>query len=315
MTGPEGTISRVSLKKVVLTGAGGFIGRRCAPFLVEKGYEVIAMGRGNRPYFIPESVDWLSADILDLPVTAALIKSIRPTHILNLAWYTEHGKFWNAKENLLWVSAVINLFTAFNDSGGSRFVGAGSCAEYDWNYGFLSEDITPRLPRSLFGCCKNSFYEMAMQYAALTGASFAWGRVFFVFGPNENESRLVASIIRSLLSGKKAKSTSGEQIRDFSYVDNVASFFVSLLESNVTGGVNIASGQPVRVKELISMIAKEIGNPELVELGAFMPPEDDPPMLVADVRKLFGEVGASPGFDIASGLSKTIEFYKEEIKS
>ncbi len=298
------------MKKVLVTGLGGFIGRRCVPFLLEKGYEVHGVGRGRKPDFIDDQVEWRRLDLLDLNATAACVRELCPTHLLNLAWYTVHGKYWRAPENFKWVQAGLNLLISFSEADGKRFVGAGSCAEYDWNYGFLSEDLTPRVPHSPFGRCKNALYEASASLGEVSGVSFAWGRVFFVYGPHENGARLVPSVITSLLSGRRARCSHGNQIRDFSHVDDVAAAFVALLDSDVTGGVNIASGWPVSLKTLISMIAEKIERPDLVELGALPTPENDPPMLAADVRKLRNDVGVSPIYDLDSGITATIEFHR-----
>ena len=85
---------------------------------------------------------------------------------------------------------------------------------------------------------------------------------------------------------------------------------VALLDSNIEGPVNIASGEAVSVAEVVQEIAHQLERPNLVQLGALPSAEDEPPLLVADVARLRDEVGWSPRYDLASGLAETINWWK-----
>jgi nucleoside-diphosphate-sugar epimerase len=112
------------------------------------------------------------------------------------------------------------------------------------------------------------------------------------------------------MHGEPAKCTHGEQVRDFMHVEDVAAAFVALLDSKVRGIVNIASGEPLRLKDMIREIADQIGRRELVLLGAIQPSSADPPMLVADITRLHDEVGFRPVYNLNSGIMQTIEHLK-----
>ena len=148
-------------------------------------------------------------------------------------------------------------------------------------------------------------------YAKQSGVSAAWGRIFFPYGPYEYPDRLVPSVINALLKGEEARCTNGEQVRDFLYVEDIADAFVSLLESEVQGAVNIASGKPTAVKEIICEIGRQLGRSDLIRLGALPQREGDPNFLVADVKRLNEEVGWAPKTDLVSGIKKTIEWWKK----
>jgi nucleoside-diphosphate-sugar epimerase len=187
---------------------------------------------------------------------------------------------------------------------------AGTCAEYDWNYGYCSESVTPRNPDSPYGICKHAMQEMLRAYSESTGLSSAWGRIFFLYGPYEHPNRLVSSVIRSLLSGELARCSHGNQIRDFLYVQDVADAFVALLESNVAGTVNIASGKPIAIKEVVYQIAEQIGRLDLIQLGVIPVAAKEPPLLVADIGRLSNEVGWFPKLDLYKGLRLAINSWK-----
>src|SRR5262249_29431025 len=141
------------------------------------------------------------ADLLEAGTAERIIAELRPTHLLHLSWYAEHGKFWSASENLHWVGSTLGLVEAFFASGGRRAVYSGTCAEYHWAHGWLSEGVTPERPSSIYGASKDATRRVVEAFARQHELSWAWGRIFFLYGPGEAPTRLVASIARSLLAG------------------------------------------------------------------------------------------------------------------
>jgi nucleoside-diphosphate-sugar epimerase len=186
---------------------------------------------------------------------------------------------------------------------------AGTCAEYDWQYGYCSEGVTPRNPCTPYSVCKNAAQEVLASFASSGGLSTAWGRVFFLYGPEESPLRFVASVISAIIGGTPALCSHGNQIRDYLHVEDVASAFVALLDSSVTGPVNIASGQPITIREIAETIASRLGGHELLKLGAIPVGANEPPFILADVRRLSQEVGWGPTFDLQRGLDQTIAWW------
>ena len=291
------------MKKLLLTGASGFIGRHTIPFLIKRGYEVNAIFNTTKPD-INEDKDlfWHKCNLLNLDEQKKLIAKIKPSHLLHFAWYTIPGKYLQSIENFRWVQASLELLVNFVENGGKRAVFAGTCAEYDRSYGNCSEKSTPLTPSTLYGTSKNSLHEMLRQFSSQTDLSYAWGRVFFLYGPYEYPDRLVASFICSLLKDQIAHCLYGDLIRDFLHVQDVASAFVSLLESNVSGPVNIASGNPIALRDIGNTIADKLNKRELVRLGEDKAPVNEPKLLVADVKRLNSEVGWIPNYVLDQGI-------------
>jgi nucleoside-diphosphate-sugar epimerase len=124
---------------------------------------------------------------------------------------------------------------------------------------------------------------------------------------------LVASIIRSILQDQPALCSHGEQVRDFLYIRDAADALVALLDSDVTGAVNIASGVPLRLSELIKEIAAQLGRPDLIKLGALPAAQGEPSLLVADVGRLHDEVKWVPQHELTQGLTETIKWWKSQL--
>src|SRR5208283_1263124 len=180
-------------------------------------------------------------------------------------------------------------------------------------YGYCSEEVTPRQPATLYGMCKNSLQNLIRAFAKETGINAAWGHVFFLYGPHEHPQRVIPSVICRLLRRETAPCTDGRQIRDFLYVEDVAAALVALLASDVSGPVNIASGQPVALKDIIKEIAARLNGADLIRLGALTRSPEEPELLVADVRRLNREVGWSPQYDLSQGLKRTIRWWEKQL--
>ncbi|MDQ6654139.1 MAG: NAD(P)-dependent oxidoreductase [Acidobacteriota bacterium] len=305
------------MKKVLLTGASGFIGRHCLTLLQAKAYEVHAVSRKPVIPLINEigsNVYWHQADLLNPQNTEDLLAEVRPTHLLHLAWYAVPREYWTSTENLRWVQGSLALFRSFMKYGGERAVVAGTCAEYDWGSDCCSETTTALAPRTLYGNCKHALQLILSAFAAQQGLSLAWGRIFFLYGPNEDPARLVASVIQSLLKDQTARCTSGQQERDFLYVEDVADAFVALLASQTTGPINIASGVRVMLREVVQEIGRQMSRPDLIQFGALPDSANDPACLVADITRLREELEWQPNYDLKTGLARTIEWWKKEFE-
>jgi nucleoside-diphosphate-sugar epimerase len=297
------------MKRVLLTGASGFIGYHCIEPLLARGYDVHAVSNAAHPNLRPD-VAWHRVDLRDSARVGALVDEIRPTHLLHMAWYVVPGKLISSPENFGWVTASLDLVRRFVDAGGQRIAICGSGYEYDWNYGYCSERLTPLVPNTVYGACKHALNLLVQSLAGQSNVSAAWGRVFFLYGPREHPDRLVSSVIRSLLKGEPARCSHGRQIRDYMHVQDVANGLVALLNGDVQGAINVSSGQATTLRDIVLTVGRLVGRPELVQLGAIPARANDSPLVVGDNQRLLSEVGWTPQYDLESGLQQTIDWWK-----
>lgn len=199
--------------------------------------------------------------------------------LIHAAWYAVPGQYLTSPLNLECLTGTLNLARAFAAVGGKRFVGIGSCAEYDPSGGLLTTD-TPLAPTTLYAACKASAFQVLRCLLPTEGISFAWCRIFYLYGEGEDERRLVPYIRRQLEAREEVLLTRGDQVRDFLDVKDAARMIVDTALGQQEGAVNICSGNGVTVRQLAERIADEYGQRELLRFGA--KPENifDPPRIV-----------------------------------
>ena len=292
------------MSRVLLTGARGFVGRHALSALSGAGHEVHAVGRRRGPEVA--GVSWHEVDLLG---GCEIVAEVEPEILVHLAWYAEHGKFWSSPESVRWAQASLGLLRAFAAAGGRRVVMAGTCAEYEWSRAVYAEDA-PTVPATLYGACKHGLHTIAAAFAEQVDVSLAWGRLFFLYGPDEAPERLVPALVRALLAGERAPMTAGTQRRDFMHVADAGAAFAALADSALTGAVNVASGEGVELRELASRIAAQTGGERLLALGELPMRAGDPPSLVADARRLHDELGFRARISLDAGLRDTISWWR-----
>jgi nucleoside-diphosphate-sugar epimerase len=237
--------------KVMLTGATGFVGRYVAEELERQGIEYVSVQRR-----IASDDRAIQIDLIGTNEFEALFEKFKPTHLIHVAWYAEHGKYWDSELNLKWVFATRRLVEAFCSAGGQHVVITGSCAEYDWTHGYCVEDVTPLKPKSLYGICKDTTRRVIELTVEKHGVSMSWARVFYPYGPGEASQRLIPSLFKAFKGEVLPFGVNASSYRDLLHVEDAASAVVTCAQSKFVGAVNICSGRPVRISEVVAAVAR-----------------------------------------------------------
>lgn len=239
---------------------------------------------------------------------------------MHLAWSflpggADEARAGSCPSHYQWTQTTLHLVRRFKEAGGLRVVGGGSSQEYDWSAGLCSEFTTARMPANYYGTCKNALFELLSGYADQVDLSLAWARIFFLYGPYEAATRLVPTVIQSVLRGEPALCSHGLQVRDYLYVQDAADALVAILDSEVQGPINVASQEPIALRDLAGRAADKVGRRDLLRLGAVPARSTDAPTVVGDIARLRDEVGWHPVVSLDEGLEKTIEFWRGRLAS
>jgi len=248
--------------RVLLTGASGFLGRYVLSQLSQRGIDVLVVGRSCP---VDYRGDFRQVDLLQSSDCFDLINSARPTHLMHLAWYAEHGEYWTSPLNLRWAEATVRLVETFAAAGGQKVVAAGTCAEYDWSCGYCREDATPLKPASMYGTAKDATRRLLAAVCSARQLPFAWGRIFLPYGQGEDRRRLIPSLVEVFQGKRPPFGVNASAYRDFLHADDLAGAFIRLLLSDADGSFNISSGRPTQIAEVVKSIATAFnGDPDTV---------------------------------------------------
>lgn len=299
---------------ILVTGLNGFIGRQVLPGLRAQGLAIHAISRSPPEEGQYPDVIWHQAELLN-DEGWKVVDQVKPAILLHLAWETEHGAFWSAPSNSIWMEVSKDLFKAFTQAGGQRLVAAGTCAEYDWaRVGDLPirEESHLGNPHTPYGQAKYNLFSWLQAGGRHHPTDFAWGRLFLLHGEGEAAGRLVPSVAQRLLIGHPAPMSKGTQRRDFIDSRDAGGAFAALVKSDFVGPVNIGSGDSATIADVAKIIAELIGRPDLLEIGALPMRPDDPPSLIPDLGRLFGKIRFMPQYRLKEGLAHTIETIKKQ---
>jgi len=269
---------------VLVTGATGFVGRHIVRALTDVGATVVAVVRDNhnpaRKCTLPADTSVVST--ADLFAESAIWWERHCANvdvIVHAAWYAEPGRYLQSPQNIDCLIGSLNLARGAASAGVRRFVGVGTCFEYNLTAGVLSTD-TPLNPLTLYASSKAALYLSLSHWLPWHAVQFAWCRLFYLHGEGEDERRLVPYLRKQLAQGQRADLSYGAQVRDFLDVQEAGRKIAAVALGEREGPLNICSGQGITVRELALRIAAEYGRADLLNFGSLPDRLIDPPHIV-----------------------------------
>ena len=297
MAPPRDNVSLAG-RRVLVTGARGFLGSHLMPALAAAGAEAQAF-RG---------------DITDAEAVRAEVSAVRPDLVFHMAAYgTTPIQRDEARMRDVNVGGLEHLWKAL-DRQSCRVVQTGSCGEYGPAMGALAEHHVCR-PATAYTQTMHEAVLFSLDRARHSGRELIVLRPFGSYGPGDRSERLVPHVIDGLLSGGRVATTSGPQRRDYSHVsDHVRALMLAGTRTlaDMPAVFNIGAGRPIRVRDLIETIAIVIGDGALgrIDFGAV-------PLHPSDLSDLFAEttaarrlLGYEPTVGLEDGLSRTVAWHR-----
>jgi len=310
-----------TLQRIFVTGATGFIGSRLTRRLVEDGYTVgVIIRDGSDPRQFEEILEKLSVfkgDIRDGNATFQLISDFSPDCIIHLVTYyaVEHVP---AEVEVMVdtnVKGTINLLDAARQHGVKLFINTSTSAVYEQKDRQLSETDAVH-PQNLYAVTKYQA-EIASDFYALNyGVDAISLRVFPPYGPGDHDRRLIPYIIKSFLDGKSPTLTTGLQKWDYLYVDDLVNAFLAVLRNypfaNHYEVVNIGTGSPVSIRDLVMTVMKKMGRKYPLAWGAVPHRKNEVWFNSADITKAQKFLGWKPETGLDEGLERTIAWCRNK---
>ena len=301
-------------QRVLVTGGRGFLGSHVVRALLASDRDVAVLTRS--PSALPlaggeaDKVSLMTGDFLDREQLRQSISAFGPDACIHLAWYAEPGRYLESPENLSALAGTLALLQALIDVGCATVAMAGSCAEYDTDQGWLTED-TPLRPGTIYAASKAAGSMLVQQLAKHSDTRVAWARIFYPYGPFEDRRRAVPALIASLLEGRRFAASTGDQVRDYVYGKDAADAFVTLIDQRASGAFNVASGVPITIRQLMETIGDQLGGRDLIDFGAAPPRAWEPKFIAGDTARL-RSLGWAPRYTLERGLEETIAWCREQ---
>jgi UDP-glucose 4-epimerase len=301
--------SKLSDKKILITGASGFIGSHLCRRLLERGAEIHGVSR-NKHFDMASEIRWWQGDLADLETVRYLLGSIRPELIFHLASYVKGARDLSNvlpafHSNLV---SQVNLLAVACELGCERFISTGSMEE---------------------PARANSHVAPSSPYAAAKWAASAYGRMFYtlyqfpvvllrifmVYGPAQRDlSKLIPYVVLSLLRGKPPQITSGSRKVDWIYIDDVVEALLAVARApDIEGAtIDIGTGNLASIRKVVQILVNLI-NPNIApQFGALVDRrmEQEP---VANMEDSRAKIGWIPKVTLNEGLKLTAKWYRSKL--
>jgi nucleoside-diphosphate-sugar epimerase len=271
------------MAKILVTGANGFVGTQIVRFLSKTDVKLIPLvrhGKEKKVENLPNLERIITtADLFQESESWWIQECQDVDTIIHAAWYAEPGQYLQAPQNIDCLIGSLRLAKGAAIAGVKRFIGIGTCFEYDLSQGVLSIE-TPLKPITPYASAKAALYFSLLQWFSLQSIDFAWCRLFYLYGEGEDKRRLVPYLRQQIEKGEPVNLTSGKQIRDFLDVSEAGRQIADVALGSQVGAINICSGTPITVRQLAEQIADEYGRRDLLRFGGRPDNLVDPPCIL-----------------------------------
>jgi nucleoside-diphosphate-sugar epimerase len=300
--------------KLLIIGGTGFIGSLLTKEALNRGFNVTVLSLSSKKVNSNiKHVNYLFANISNIEELSKVLKNNFFHHVVNLGGYINHSNFSIGGSKIFdsHFLGLYNLIKCVNRRHLKSFVQIGSSDEYGSNVAPQKESQR-ELPISPYSSAKTSATYLLQMLNRTEEFPVVILRPFLVYGPGQDKNRFIPQVINGCLSKNEFPVSQGEQLRDFCYISDFISAIISSFENYHAFGevINIGSGRPIAIKEVINIIKNIIGfgNPKFGEIPYRV---EENMALYADITKANRLLNWSPKITLKDGLEKTIKFHKD----
>ena len=240
--------------KILITGATGLIGKQLKNKLCHfySDFDIFYLTKNksinNKNTFYLDIINSSETEINEI------FKTIKPDLFFHLAWETSHSTYLTSNENILWEIKTIEMLKCFYKHGGRKFIGLGSCIEYDWNTNMPLIENKSLLNGNnyIYGTSKLNIYKYLKN---LNNVEYTWNRIFFVFGPGQSNSRLIPQLVRNAFNNENKLEINLNSSRNYISSFEIANQILMMAKSTYVGPVNICSEFSIKLSQLVDHIS------------------------------------------------------------
>lgn len=300
--------------KVLIPGGTGFIGYHLCKFCIKKGWKVHSISKSkpknNRKV---RGVKYILCDVTNKKNLKEKLDGYYD-YIINLSGYVDHSK----KKSIIKThfNGCKNLVNNFKKKKPIKFIQIGSSIEYGKEKSPQEEKFLKK--KNTFSFYGNAKLESTFYLISLFKKEFYPStiiRLYLVYGPHQDNNRVIPFVINSCIRKEKFNCSPGNQLRDFTYIDDVIDAIYKTLKSKKSNGevINIGQGKPKKIKDLIKMIVKYVGFGKPI-FSKIKFRNDELIKLFPSISKASKILKWKPKMSLELGLKKTIKFYKDNEK-
>lgn len=306
---------------VLVTGASGFIGSHLVRRLVDEGFGLVGTYRNPDELYrlkpVADRIHLVRLDLRDAEAVGRVLLERQVQWVVHCAAYgvrAEQGIGPRVVEENVAMATTLGVIALEHQV--SRFVYVGSGFEYAPRCFPITEDVALE-PVNLYGAAKAASWSVLDYLCRVEGLPLVTVRPFSVYGPGEDLRKFVPYVISSAIRREPAVLTTGDQVRDYVFVEDLVDAIARALARGAPGRTYNLGGGPqyaARVRDVAELVMQLCDVPrELLRYGAANRNRTESPMLVADPTRAHVELGWRPRVTLEEGLRRTIEWYRLRI--